>query len=957
MPSFKSKHLKLNIMIHKRLLISLAGLFLLGGVFYFALSVDEPAEYTPRSISNQIASFGFNDAAQWYLNSKRNQVTGQVDHRDMLLARKEVSNVSRAKGGTSVANISWSEVGPNNIAGRTRSLVIDKDNHNILYTAGVSGGIFKSTTAGSSWVRIDDHAENLAVSCMAQCPVTGHIYAGTGEGLASPRANPAGGTAFIGKGIYKSTDGKNFSLLSSTIPTTANSPSAEWATVNEIAIDEQGWIYAATNRGLRLSKDQGQTWENPLHPVQQDATDVNVVKVGNNKTVVAAIGNRCYVSTTGDGNYVNQSTNEPGKLPGSGISRIEFAIAPSNPDIIYAAAADMAGNLYNVYRSQDKGNSWEIIGAGGSTYFEPFRAQGWFNNTLAVFPNNPDRIILGGIDIWSWEEGKQWTQRTLWYLPETSPYYVHADIHRFTFHPTQPNTFYVGSDGGISRSTDGGITYQTINKNLNTIQFYTIATSATGEVIGGTQDNGTIFISRKGNSPMQGRIVRGGDGGYAAISIINPDAMFATSQYAAMGRSFNRGDNFYPTADGTNPFFSERMDDIEAGFVTPFLLWETFEDIYSPDSARFIAIDTSYNAGDVVNVMSKNGYLFEYQLTQPVSEDDTIYVHDQIQSRFLLGVNNGIWMTREALDFSVRPEWFQVASFSGLSQTMSISKCGNHLFVGTHNGRLYRISNLRHAYDYESSDIGSPFNVVETKLITDGLPSNRFPGSIAIDPNDANHVVMTFGNYGNTTYVYRSTNALSSNPTFSPRQGNLPAMPVYASLIEMNNNNIVIVGTEYGTYATDNIQSPQPIWYDVNDGLAHVPVYMIRQQVFDYPGVTNYGVIYAGTHGRGAFESFTFMSTNENMHPTPIATRAIELNVYPNPAIDNVNVAFTLDKPQSAELKVFDLSGRMVDSYNISQTHAGENVFRFSCANYPRGTYIITVQAGKERISSKLIVY
>lgn len=944
-------------MIYKRLLISLASLFLLGGIIYYGFSVKEPKEYTPRSISNQMQTFGFNSAAQLYLNSKKNQVTGQIDHRDVLKARQAVRAVSKAKGGTSLASMTWSEVGPNNIAGRTRSLVIDKDDDNILYTAGVSGGIFKSVTRGSSWVRIDDYAENLAVSCMAQCPVTGHIFAGTGEGLASPRANPMGGTAFIGKGVYKSTDGKNFSLLSSTIPATANSTTAEWATVNEIIVDEQGWIFAATNRGIRLSKDGGDTWENPLHPISQNATDINVVKVGNNKTVVAAVGNRCYISSTGDGDFVNHSTGEPDKLPSGGLSRIEFAIAPSNPDVIYAAGARPDGNLQSVWRSTDKGETWEVIGQGGTTYFEPFRAQGWFNNTLAVFPNNPNRIILGGIDIWAWEVGSNWTQRSLWYLPESSPYYVHADIHRFTFHPTDPNTFYVGSDGGISRSTDGGITYQTINKNLNTIQFYTIATSATGEVIGGTQDNGTIFISRKGNSPMEGRQVRGGDGGYAAISIINPDAMFATSQYAAMGRSFNRGDNFFPSPDGTNPFFSDRMSNIEAGFVTPFLLWETFDDIYSPDSVLFTAIDTTYNTGDVVQVMSKNGYLFDYTLPHGLQEDEQILVHDKIQAKFYLGVNNGIWMTREALDFSVQPEWYEIANFAGLSQTMKMSKCGNYLFVGTHNGRLYRISNLRHANDSLSADVASPFSVVETKLISDGLPSNRHPGSIAVDPNDANHVIMTFGNYGNTSYVFRSTNALSENPTFSSRQGNLPHMPVYASLIEMNNNNIVIVGTEYGTYATENIQSPQPTWYDVNSGLAHVPVYMLRQQVFDYPGVTNYGVIYAGTHGRGAFESFTFMSVNENQKPIAVVDKPSNLTIYPNPAVDNVNVSFMLPTAQQANLNVYDISGRLVSNYVIDNTVAGNNTFSFSCATYTRGTYIVTIQAGQERISSKFIVY
>ena len=953
-------------MNNRNLLFSLGVCIIVGSAIFYTTSLKGTAKYSPRSFNNYFKDQGAGDAGAWIYNIQKNQITGTIDPKDVLQARLDAKALSQNKSGKSLSNFSFDEVGPDNVGGRSRSIVIDKDNSNIIYVAGVSGGIFKSITGGSSWVKINDLSENLAVASMAQCPLTGNIYAGTGEGLGNgPMGTTDGNTAFLGKGIYKSTDGITFSLLTSTIPTTANSTTAEWASVNELAVDENGWIYAATNKGLRLSKDVGVTWTNPIiypssSPYQAFASDVSVVTLNGNKTVVASVGNKVFISSTGDAGYVNHSTGAADQLPSSGVSRAENAIAPSNPNYIYSCVAKSNGNLQNVYRSTDKGVTWEIIGLGGTSTFEPLGGQGSYGNTIAVFPNNPDKIIIGGIDIWSWELNGNWEQRTLWYLDQTNPYYNHADIHKFVFSPGHPNTFFVGSDGGISKSTDGGKTYSTINKNFSVTQFYTVSCSREGNVIGGTQDNGTIVVDRQGNTVQDGMSVMGGDGGGASFSIINPDAYFATTYYAGTGRSPNKGVTFYPKPDATSPFFSARMlalgtpgGTFPAAFVTPLLLWETFDDIYSPDSVIFKAIDTSYVAGDIVSVKSKNGYFFQYQLPQNLNDSDFIKVHDKIQSKFYLGVNDAIWMTREALDFSVQPKWFKIATLSGQTISMSISKDGQYLFAATSSGNIYRISNLRLANDSLSADVLSPYMVVETKLLAGGLPSQRTPTSIAVDPTDANNVIVTYGNYGNTNYIYRSTNALAENPTFVAKQGTLPKMPVYASLIEMNNSSLVIIGTEYGIYATENIQAASPTWIDVNtNGLANVPVYMLKQQIYDYPGVSNYGVIYAATHGRGIFESGTYEGINDNQKPK--LSSKLVVNVYPNPVTDRANISYNFKGNAKVILKVYDIQGRLRDSFEVSNM---QNNFSFDCSKYSKGTYIVQLISENKKASAKFIVY
>jgi len=197
-------------------------------------------------------------------------------------------------------------------------------------------------------------------------------------------------------------------------------------------------------------------------------------------------------------------------------------------------------------------------------------------------------------------------------------------------------------------------------------------------------------------------------------------------------------------------------------------------------------------------------------------------------------------MTKQALDFSKRPDWYQIASINGIVQSIAYSSDGNHLFVGTQQGGLYRISGIQDGYDSTTIDITS-----NQCLITKDTLNNfgRFITSISVDPSDANRIIVTLGNYGNySSWIYYSNDALSSTPSFNSKQGDLPDLPVYASLIEMNNSNTVIIGTDYGIFATNNILAPSPSWTSEYNGMDTVPVFMIRQQTSKNPGAISMSV-------------------------------------------------------------------------------------------------------------------
>ncbi len=202
----------------------------------------------------------------------------------------------------------------------------------------------------------------------------------------------------------------------------------------------------------------------------------------------------------------------------SNAGRTEFAIAPSAPNMVYAMAAASSDNsLLGVYLSEDGGFSWRVIAPGGSSslnilgaaYNESsFYYQGDFCNTITVFPNDPTKILVGGINLWlgrkvnstgpfSWSRKSESNAIDL-PIGIFDPLYMHMDHHIYTFRPGYGNKFVAGTDGGIFLGTISGenLSFIASNKNYNCTQFYTLDISFVDDIIiGGTQDNGPVMIN------------------------------------------------------------------------------------------------------------------------------------------------------------------------------------------------------------------------------------------------------------------------------------------------------------------------------------------------------------------------------------------------------------------------------------------------------------------------------
>jgi len=398
----------------------------------------------------------------------------------------------------------WTSIGPGNIGGRTRSIIIHPSNANTIWLGAVGGGVWKTTDGGNSWSTTTDFLANLAVDCMAIDPTNSNVlYAGTGERF------PFDGIR--GNGIFKTANGgTTWTQLAST----ANNP--DFYDVTRVAVaaypPTRGTILlVATTTGLFRSTDT-------FHWSQVKAGMGNTVvfQPNNGANCLASFGfytdfGGVFYSTDYGLTWAPSTINSNKPITG----RVELAYAPSNPNIVYASADDYAYPAVSsgeLLKSTDGGHSFAT-----THVLNTLDTIGWYANTLWVAPNNPDVVVVGGYNLYRSTDGGNTPARLI--SGDGHPD-SHVDHHVVINDPNYDGSanqkVYVGSDGGIRRTDTilGSASWTSLNHTLGITQFYgATANSAGSTIIGGTQDNGTL---RYQGNPEAWDSMFGGDGGFCA---------------------------------------------------------------------------------------------------------------------------------------------------------------------------------------------------------------------------------------------------------------------------------------------------------------------------------------------------------------------------------------------------------------------------------------------------------
>ena len=692
-------------------------------------------------------------------------------------------------------------IGPAYMSGRIADIAIDQNNPSTWYTAVGSGGVWKTTNAGTTWTPIFDDQPVYSIGDVTIAPSNSNIiWVGTGE-------NNGGRHISFGDGVYKSVDGgqtwKNMGLSKSEhvsdIIIHPTNPDIVW-------VSAQGPLWSGGGeRGLYKTTDGGETWKQVLTPADKwtGVTSLLIDPRNPDKLYAATWARQrsigAYVGTNeGAGIHTSNDGGETWTelktgLPEGNMGKIGMAISPMNPDVIYATIeTDNRGGGF--YRSADQGASWtkmsdEVGGGTGPHYYqEIFADQHQFDRVYIA--SNYSKVSDDG--------GKTWTP--------INTKRKHVDDHAMAFHPTDPDFVLMGSDGGIYMSHDRMANWRFM-ANLPLTQFYKVAPDDSTpfyKIYAGAQDNSTQggpsrTMREEGIKNKDWFLTLGGDGHGPATEPGNPDIVYSQWQQGNLTRvdmKTREGVYIKPQPLPGDP--AERYN------------WDAPINVSAHDPARiYFASQRVWRSDDrgdswraVSGDLTKNGNR----------------MHSPLMGR--------TWSVEAGWDLYAMTEFHTIANFAESPVDENI------LWAGTDDGIIQVTTNG-----------GKSWKKIELDDIR-GIPANSYVNDIRADLYDPNTVYVALDNhkYGDyKPYLIKSTNLGKSWTSLAE---DLPEKHLVWRIVQDHvNKDLLFIGTEFGVFFSVNGGKK---WVELDGGMPTISTRDVKIQRRENDLV-------AGTFGRGIY--------------------------------------------------------------------------------------------------------
>lgn len=720
---------------------------------------------------------------------------------------------------TKTNSFEWRLVGPDNRSGRATDVVGITSNPNILYAAFATGGLWKTEDAGNNWKPLFDKEATQSIGAIAISTTDNNtLYVGTGEANIFRASLP-------GVGMYKTMDaGKTFSHIGLENVGTIARIIVHPQNKNKVYVAASGneWSYNK-DRGVYITNDGGKTWKNILFVDEKTGCIDLVMDPTNPEILYASMWNRIRKRWSDpmpeDGDYIYK-TEDAGKtwkkisngLPDTKTTgRIGLAIAKSNPNVLYAFVDDhnkkrepkenemdsyerkvqkvVVGGA--IYRSGDKGEHWtkqsEV-----HDFVTPFSGTyGWVFGQIRVNPKNENEVYAMGVSrVKSTDAGKTWKS----FDPiDTTSDWIHGDNHAMWFDDENPDRIFLGNDGGVSITYNGGNKWKNFFDKIPTTQFYTVTYDMEDpfNIYGSIQDEGTFsgssantFGTKPDEKIKPWNYAPGGEGTQIQVDPKNSDIIFSSSFYGRLMKS----DISKPQRERNKkiPMFDVgRIDSLRGEWLAGTLMskfnnnviYHGLQHLYKSEDGGDTWIRIS---NDLTNSnKAKMGiypYLIYHQAITTIAEDD----------------KQGV------------------------------------LYVGTDDGNIWVTQN--DGKSWEKINTGLPKNKHVIKITT-AKKSLGVAYAVLNDRREDNH----------TVYLYATKNY---GKTWESIASNLPASPVNVIITDNTNNNILFCGTDMGVYMSKN-QGKH--WISLNQNL---PAAVSVNDMFIHPRDRK---LVIGTYGRGVY--------------------------------------------------------------------------------------------------------
>jgi len=436
------------------------------------------------------------------------------------------------------------EVGPAVAGGRIADIAVHPTDPSTWYVAVGSGGVWKTTNAGTTWTPVFDDQPSYSIGTVTLDPTNPEVvWVGTGE-------NVSGRHVAWGTGVYRSRDGgRTWDKVGLEASEHIGKILVHPEDGHTVLVAAEGPLWASGGeRGVYLTRDGGATWARVLEidgdtgvtDLEFDPSDPDVVYAAAYQRrrhvwgfMAGGAQSGIYKSTDGGETWRAVTTG----LPRGDMGKIGLAVTPADPDLVYATI-EASEEERGFYRSTDKGESWHkrndyISGGTGPHYYQEIEAS----------PTEPDIVIQMDVFFQITRDGGAT------FAPLGTGREKHSDNHALWIDPDDTRHMLAGTDAGLYETYDRGVTWRHF-PNMPISQFYKVALSNNEpfyEILGGAQDLGTLWgpartMNTEGVRNSDWYFPMGADGYGVQIDPTDPGILYLMTQQGNLYRTHRRSE-------------------------------------------------------------------------------------------------------------------------------------------------------------------------------------------------------------------------------------------------------------------------------------------------------------------------------------------------------------------------------------------------------------------------------